>query len=423
MNINTKQHSAYVWLWLPNAEHPVPCGYITAENQHHIFTYDPTYLARHDAFALDPIELPLIPGKQRSHFDIHRAIRDAAPDSWGRRVILYQQQLLSHSPSDEFTEIDFLLASDANRIGALHFQLTDNHYSSVEVPEVNLKQLQQVTEKVESGAAIPSNLYAALFHGTSIGGARPKAFLNDGDSNIKDQPISKKQLIAKFSSQTDFFPIVKAEFAAMQTAKMIGLDVAETQLLKVLGKDVILVTRFDRKQLDHTKFAHYFMISALTALQLHEMEARYASYLDLADFIRKYAKEPEQDLIEIYRRMVFNILIGNTDDHARNHAFFWGGRHYKLTPAYDICPMLRVGHIASQAMQVGKHGGQSTLANALSGCERFGLNRAEAKLIQQEIVEKITMYWPEMCDLAQLSQEEQQRFQQATVLSEYCFQE
>ncbi|GAH10753.1 unnamed protein product, partial [marine sediment metagenome] len=207
--VNSKQSNAYIWLWLPGAREPTLCGQITAENQHHVFAYHSTYLARSDAIALDPVELPLIPGRQRSDYDIHRALRDAAPDSWGRRVILYQQQL-SPNTYEEFTEIAFLLASDVNRIGALHFQSTNSHYESIDVPNVTLEQLQQVTQKIELGAPIPSTLYAALFHGTSIGGARPKAFLNDYELPIK------KQYIAKFSSQTDFFPIVKAEFAAMQ---------------------------------------------------------------------------------------------------------------------------------------------------------------------------------------------------------------
>lgn len=409
--------TAYVWLWLPGDTDPVLCGRLVAEQQRHVFTYSPAYLQRNDAIALDPVELPLQPGELPSNDDIHRAIRDAAPDSWGRRVILYQQQLPPLPvpfSSQELTEIDFLCFSDANRIGALHFQRNSGIYQAGSVPDATLEQLQQVAEKVEMGEAIPAALHAALLHGTSIGGARPKAFLTDH---------AGKQFIAKFSSTTDFFSLVKAEFAAMQLAKKVGLHVAETHLLNILGKDVLLVERFDREVADGNTFLHRFMSSGLTALQLHETGARYASYLDLADFIRKYSKQPASDLVELYRRMVFNILIGNTDDHARNHAFFWDGAHYQLTPAYDICPMLRLGYSASQAMIVGKNGAQSTLANALSCCDRFNLDVLQADKLNQELVAQIKLHWPAMCERAQISAYEQERLQKQTVLAEYCFQQ
>ncbi len=415
--ITSNQSIAYLWIWLPRQVEPVLCGRLVAEQQHHLFTYSRGYLQRGDAIALDPVELPLISDELRSDDDIHRAIRDAAPDNWGRRVILYQQQLPPPSSLfsfEDIKEIDFLCFSDANRIGAMHFQTAADSYQPSNVPTVTLEQLQEVSEKIEAGEPIPATLHAALLHGTSIGGARPKSFLNDAANN--------KQYIAKFSSATDFFPIVKAEFAAMQLAKKLGLIVAETHLLKVLGKDVLLVERFDREPTKDQLFLHRYMCSGLTALQLHETDARRASYLNLADFVRKYSSNTLVDLLELYRRMVFNILIGNTDDHARNHAFFWDGHHYQLTPAYDMCPMLRVGYSASQAMLVGSAGAQSTLANALSCCERFNLSKSQAQEINQELVQKVKLYWPAMCELAQLSAYEQERLQRTTVLAEYCLQ-
>ncbi|MBW2217322.1 MAG: HipA domain-containing protein, partial [Deltaproteobacteria bacterium] len=127
------------------------------------------------------------------------------------------------------------------------------------------------------------------------------------------------------------------------------------------------------------------MISGLTALQLHETEAPMASYPELASFIRRSGKHYPADVKQLFRRMVFNILIGNTDDHARNHAFFWDGNHYTLTPAYDICPLLRVGQIANQAMIVGKDGRESTLRNALSQPEQFSMTAQEAQTVREEL--------------------------------------
>lgn len=410
----SKPKEVYVWIWLPQQTAPVVCGRLWAENSHHCFVYGQSYLRRDNAIALDPIELPLQSGIHRSEADIHRAIRDAAPDAWGRRVILYRQHLPSVALDGEsLTEIDFLLHSNSNRIGALHVQLSAEDYQNSDAPAADLAELMQAAEKIESGQPLPADLNAALLHGTSIGGARPKAFLN-GEQN-------DRQYIAKFSSNTDFFPIVKTEFAAMQLAQRVGITTAKTHLHQTLGKDVLLVERFDRYQSEKMQFIRRCMISGLTALQLHEMEARYASYLNLADFIRQFCANPIDDLLELYRRMVFNILIGNTDDHARNHAFFWDGHHYQLTPAYDICPLLRVGRVATQAMRVGKQGAVSTLVNALSGCEHFGLSKLQAEHINKELIDNIRLHWPSMCELAKLGVQDRANLAQATILSDYCF--
>lgn len=409
----SKQNDIYVWVWLPGETTPVVCGRLIAQEKNYVFVYGESYLARADAIALDPVELPLQAGPQTSHHEIHRVIRDAAPDSWGRRVILYQQQLPISMLDERMFEIHYLLHSNSNRIGAMHFQTSPDVFHDNAADHTTIEQLMRMSEIVEAGEKMPAELNMALLHGTSIGGARPKAFVNDA--------LQNKQFIAKFSSTTDYFPIVKVEHAVMLMAKKLGLHVANTNLLSVMNKEVLLVERFDRQLTQNGNWAKRWMISALTALELHEMEGRYASYLDLTDFIRKWSREVAQDLQELYRRMVYNILIGNTDDHARNHAFFWDGQHYALTPAYDICAMLRMGHVATQAMQVGVDGAKSTLSNALSACERFGLSKLEAVAINEDIVAQIKLHWPDVCDQAKLSERDRQRLSEATVLSDYCF--
>ncbi len=164
------------------------------------------------------------------------------------------------------------------------------------------------------------------------------------------------------------------------------------------------------------------MISALTILSLDEMEGRYASYLNLADEIRRCCKQPIITLRELYRRMVFNILIGNTDDHAKNHAFFWDGNMYELTPAYDLCPYPRYGHEATQAMIVGKDGAYSTLKNAISAANRFELSAQEAKDIIKDMVEQTKICWPEACLEAQMTPLQQKQFERA-VLNPFIFTE
>lgn len=162
------------------------------------------------------------------------------------------------------------------------------------------------------------------------------AQIDDGD----------KRYIAKLSSTTDLYSVVKAEFIAMRLAAQAGLKVARVSLTSSLHEDVLLIERFDRV---HTKagWQRKIMVSALTMLVLDEMMARYASHEDLAEIIRHRFADASSTLRELYARLVFNILSGNTDDHARNHAAFWDGETLQLTPAYDICPQGRTGHEAS----------------------------------------------------------------------------
>ena len=163
------------------------------------------------------------------------------------------------------------------------------------------------------------------------------------------------------------------------------------------------------------------MISGLTALQLHKTEATLASYPELSSFIRRSGDRYPADVKQLFRRMIFNVLIGNTDDHARNHAFFWDGNSYRLTPAYDICPLLRVGQTANQAMILGRDWRESTIRNVLSQPQQFSLESSEAKAIQEEITQIIEGRWDEAADLAKLTDQESKMLQQATILSPACF--
>ena len=160
-----------------------------------------------------------------------------------------------------------------------------------------------------------------------------------------------RKLIAKFSSSTDTYNVVKSEFVAMRLAAKLGLDAAPVQLAHVAGKDVLLVERFDRVRAE-AGWQRRAMVSALTLFGLDEMMARYASYADLTEIIRHRFSQPRETLRELFGRLVFNILCGNTDDHARNHAAFWDGKQLALTPAYDLCPQNRTGNEASQAMLI-----------------------------------------------------------------------
>ena len=397
---------AYVWIWLPEKTEPVVCGRLWKDNGSYQFVYGQNYLARTDAIALDPADLPLAPGVFRPEVgEIHGVLRDAAPDAWGRRVLLYR------AGGQALTELDYLLRAGPDRIGALDVTTDAQTYApdrTVEPP--SLENLLSAVEKLDAGEPLPEALNNALVHGSSVGGARPKALLN-GDG---------RKWIAKFSSATDIYPVVRSEFATMWLAGQCGIPVPDVRLQQVLGKDVLLIERFDRRSTDRG-MQRRFMISALTALRLHESEAELASYVDLAGFIRRRGKAYPAEAKDLYRRMVFNILVGNTDDHARNQAFFWDGREYELTPAYDISPMLRSGLTASQAMIVGRQGRLSTLENALSEAGQFGLSQDEAKTMHDELIAGIESLWPEAAEQARFTKDEAARLRQVTVLSPGCF--
>jgi len=397
---------AYIWIWLPGEYEPVVCGKLEADNATYSFVYGRSYLERSNAIALDPFELPLQEGVFSPTFgETHSVIRDAAPDAWGRRVLIYK------SAGKAFSELDYLLQAGRDRIGALDVSPEPIGYTAVQpAQQASIEDLMNAADKVETGQPLPESLGDALLHGSSVGGARPKALL-DGEN---------QKWIAKFSSTTDHYPVVRSEYATMWLASQCGIEVPAIKLLKELGKDVLLVRRFDR-ELVGSQWHRRFLISGLTALQLHETEAVLASYPELASFIRRSGGQYPTDAQQLFRRMLFNILVGNTDDHARNHAFFWDGYQYTLTPAYDICPLLRAGQTANQAMVVGKNGRESSIRNGLSQSEQFGLTLSEAKDIQEEITETIKMKWGEAADSAAITKNESTLLKQATILSPACF--
>jgi len=206
---------------------------------------------------------------------------------------------------------------------------------------------------------------------------------------------------------------------AMRLAALSGLDVAPVAIFETAGKDVLLIERFDRIKAE-AGWHRRAMVSALTILSLGEMEARYASYEDLAELIRHRFTDPKETLREIYGRICFNVLCGNTDDHARNHAAFWDGRMLTLTPAYDICPQGRAGNEATQAMLIKGEARMSTLAACLSAASDFHLSEDDAVAIIAGRIETISENWAALCDEAALSPVDAKLFAGRQFLNPYC---
>jgi serine/threonine-protein kinase HipA len=405
---------AYVWVWLSGSTAPVVAGLLTRSGPDLQFTYGRSYLARKDAVPLYVPELPLENGPLPllNGLSMPNCIRDAAPDAWGRRVILNRKFGAKGKElhAAELDELTFLLESGSDRVGALDFQIAANHYEPREAAGASLEELLTASEHVEKGMPLTPELDHALFHGSSIGGARPKATITSDN----------KKYIAKFSAQTDLYSVVKAEYIAMRLAAEIGLKVAPVRMVHAAGKDVLLVERFDRENKSE-HWARKMMVSALTLLELDEMMARYASYENLATIIRHRFTEPKQALRELYSRVVFNILCGNTDDHARNHAAFWDGSHPKLTPAYDICPQARAGGEATQAMLILGNERLSQIALCLKAASLFLLNDVDATTIVKEQINVIKNRWPSVCKEANLSEVDKNLFWRRQFLNPYAF--
>lgn len=409
----------YVWVWLPNALEPVVAGVLTrtdlqVRNESVLaFTYAKSYRERPKAISLYYAELPLQsatmlpsePKPGRSPLALHGCLRDGAPDAWGRRVINLR---LADSPETDLNELTYLAESGSDRIGALDFQDSASHYTP-RGEAASLEQLLHAAELIEAGVTLPADLQAAAGHGTSIGGATPKALLVD----------DKRQLIAKFASTTDTRPVIQAEAAATFLAACVGIKVARSEICTVAGKKVLLLERFDRS----VSGQRTQMLSALTILGVHEMEARYSSYPDLIDAIRKGPWDDiPQTLRELFTRLVFNVCIGNTDDHLRNHAAFWDGQHLRLTPAFDLTPQPRSGQIANQAIALTRTGERhSQLWLCRQVAAEFHLSAKEADQIIDHVISTIQSSWKDAINHAELSAKEAESLMGREFLNPYIW--
>jgi len=415
MMISNPYSEAYVWLWLPGATEPVVAGKLEAHGKKLRFNYGKRYLQRADAISIYHAELPLQPGyiDPIKNLELANCIRDAAPDAWGRRVMMNKKFGRKSNSLDslQLDELTYLLESGSDRIGALDFQRSPTIYEPRCSVNVSLDELLESAERVEKGIPLTDELDQALHHGSSIGGARPKALIESDD----------KKFVAKFSSSSDIYSVVKAEFIAMRLAQLAGLNVAPVTLAQSSHKDVLLIERFDRNRTTDGLWQRKMMVSALTILELHEHEARYASYEALAHLIRQQFADAKSTLKELFSRIVFNIFVGNTDDHARNHAAFWDGKQLHLTPAYDICPQSRSGGIASQAMLIDGNHRESQLAVCVKAAATFHLSKDDALAIIQHQQEIIEHNWDPVCDEAQCTTVDKNIFWSRQFLNPYIF--
>lgn len=382
----------YVWVWLPETETPIPAGVLYTLGDGLAFRYADSYRENQNAMSLGP-DMPVSDAEfpPTAGIGAPGPIRDAAPDAWGRRVILNRLTGVRGRDADitDLTESVYLLASGSNRLGATDFQESSAHYVP-RTDHASLDDLHRAAEYVAAGEPLPPELHVALLGGTTIGGARPKAVLRDGDD----------EWIAKFSASDDPYSVVGAEAVGFELARRVGLRVPETRVVQSLGKSVLLSRRFDRPGFRRRRH----VVSGLTLLGLGEMTARHGTYPDLLDVLRLRAADPGTVGSELFMRIAFAIAISNTDDHLRNHAAFWDGKALELTPAYDLSPMNRSGETATQAIAYGREQQRvSDLAQLVAVAHEYDLSAREARLMVQHLIDTIRDEWIDAAEVAQLT--------------------
>lgn len=379
------ENALWIWIYLPLAAEPKLAGRLTIEDggvgKKGVFVYGKSYLANPQAIPVDPVSLPLEnkPFLFSTLGGYPGVVVDSCPDRWGIRIIdrLYGRGTFP---------ISYLLRNDPGRSGALAFSSSQEvQPTELESRHFTLSALLAAAKSLENGQDVDHELLKALSPGT--GGARPKC-------NIED---NGEIFIAKFPSLSDpeGISIPRLEHASMLLAKECGLNVADTRLVKVDDQDVLLVKRFDRSVAGENVYRKAFLSarSVFYADPAFHLSGQ-GSYYRLARWLPKYGEAFSQKL-ELFKRMVFNVAIRNSDDHELNHGLIREvDGTYQLSPAYDVLPVLNASLIQSHSLLIGDDA-YGTISNILNNVEAFDLSREQALFIIGDIQNKIRHHYQE----------------------------
>jgi len=359
------------------------------------FAYGDSYLDRKGAVSIYGPELPL----QRAtwfgptqNLGLPGSLRDAAPDAWGRRVIINRRagRTTRNTDTGDLPESVYLMESESNRLGAVDFQRSATEYVPRE-DVATLDQLQEAAQIVERGEELPEYLSSALLNGTAMGGARPKALLRDGDT----------QYLAKFSTSDDSLDIVGAEAASIFMARASGISATNARIARSLGRKVLLMERFDRTP----EGGRRMVVSALTMVRAPESYMPESTYPEILDVLRAHGGTGSDNGKQMFERIAYNIMISNSDDHLRNHAAFWDGHELELTPAYDLSPVSRSGDTSRQMLAYSRDGQRdSNLALLIEAAEVYDLSREEATESVHSMIHSMRSTWDEAADFAELTE-------------------
>jgi serine/threonine-protein kinase HipA len=394
----------FVYITLPGEVTPVTAGRFALEADRSgvplgRFVYGRSYLARPDAVPIDPLELKLGPQTYETVAlkGVFGALRDAGPDYWGRRVIE------RHVGRVQLGELDYLLHSPDDRAGALGFGLNQTPPAPMRAfnKTLHLARLQNIADAIVADEDLPPDATHGqaeelLLIGTSMGGARPKAVVEDDEG----------LWIAKFNRQDDRWNNARVEHAMLMLGRACGLSTAESRVAAIGDRDVLLVKRFDREKTE-AGYRRARMVSGLTLLRADDTHAARDrwSYVLLAEELRRASAAPDADAAELFRRMTFNALISNTDDHPRNHAALARARDWRLSPAYDLTPTPLVSQERRDlALIIGDAGRLANAANLASQSARFLVRRPDAEAMIDVMEQWVRDRWYETARSAGVSE-------------------
>lgn len=381
----------YVWSDLAGSPQLVGATELTADTGE--FRYAPTHLAS-GAPSIDPVNLPLGDGDYitRANRGVFGVLADAGPDAWGRRVLaaLHPRRMATA------TGLDLLLLGSGHGAGALMFSESRDRVHERQ-HGIALKDLGAAAEgahQVEIGGVLREQLRQIMHFGTSLGGVHPKVAVTDLDGT---------DWIAKFRGHEDIVDVPRIEWASMQLAGECGIVAAEVRLSAVGERPALLVRRFDRAP---GKVLHYASANALwNRERVREADALdWASYAGLVALRRQLpGGDVRPDAAELFRRLAFNVVIGNTDDHGRNHGFVMDrAGSWQLAPAFDVLPT--VGSAAEmQALGAGPGGRERSIENVLAGAAMFGLKQPVARRTVRTIQRRIATRLPKLLKEARAS--------------------
>ena len=352
------------------------------------FEYDPEWLASPLRFSLQPATMPAGPGPFHTPAGqaLFGPLGDSAPDRWGRTLLARAERLRAQEEGRQrrtLREIDYLLGvSDFARAGALRFTASEDGPFLAQggrrsvPPLVELPRLLSASDHVLQDTESASDLRLLLAPGSSLGGARPKASVLDRDGSL---------MIAKFPARSDPYDVVRWEALALHLAARAGIDTPEVRLETVLRRPVLMVRRFDRAGETRIPF-----LSAMSMLSAVDREPR--SYLEIAEALQQHGAQTRGDLRQLWRRIVFTVLISNTDDHLRNHGFLYAGAQgWRLCPAYDLNPVPMPGGDRLLSTSIGLDDDRSaSLDLALEVAPAFGLRAADAQRIVREVAAAVS---------------------------------
>ncbi|MDI6687658.1 MAG: type II toxin-antitoxin system HipA family toxin [Desulfobacterales bacterium] len=357
-----------VWLTLPSGE-SVKAGTLVADPDNVIgalpgqFRYASDYMEHTRAFPLDPLHLPLsadIFDADRPHAGVHGVFEDSLPDDWGRRLLVRRYNL--GRKDQRVPQLLRLLGNQC--LGALSYMETGR--PDLKTTGVHLRHLQELAllaERFEQDGAVDNDELSLLFlAGSSPGGARPKALVKDESGTY----------MAKFASARDQLDVVSLEAAAMELGRRAGIETADSKLLALGSRKCLLIKRFDINEAG----GRNHLISMQFLLKADGYY--YAGYRDMAEVIRHVSKQPGLDLHKLYRQMVFNVMIGNTDDHLKNFIMLHNDEGWKLSPAFDLVP--NIGFNREHVLRIGYDNRPPDLETLLKEAGHFGLKRRQQTL-------------------------------------------